>query len=488
MHNPLNRYALIAKRWAWLIILGVVICGSAVYIISKFVPPTYQASSTLILNECTVQSSVYDCTTAGLEALSTYSQLITSPVVLNPVVQQHPGMAFQQLTALVSVKPQSNTLLIEIDVKNTDPQLAAQLANQVAQSFAQFSNAQLPGNVQVITATVPIDPTGLKATYAAGLGALVGLGLALALILLFEWIDDHLSGPDELQDLLGVDALTIIPQLTSKQLRLKASRTPEFAEGCRILCTGLNAAQSIKPFKLIMITSALADEGKSLIAANLATFMAQSGKRVLLVDADLRNYGLNQYFPPDEQHTLSYAFLGAWAQVNNDLEGQPTEIPTLQVLSAGIAPANPAELLQSPAAERIFQNLRNSSRYDYIIFDTPPLLPIADAQVLGSYMQATLLVVDASKTSRKALTRARQALKRTHTTLLGAIINKSPWSDFGDVHQYLDEIYRQKKIDISHFQAPITPIPTPILHHLGETGIEETVKTLILPSIRDKSE
>ena len=488
MRNPLIRYAMIVRRWAWIILLGVAICGGGAYVVSKLVPATYQASSTLVLSECTTQSSSYDCTTAGLELLSTYAQLVTSPTVLNRVVALHPGMTLQQLQNMVSVEPQDNTLLIHINVKNTDAQLAAQLADQIANEFTSFSNAQLPGTVQVLPASVPIDPVGLKPLYAAGIGGLVGFGFALAIIILFEWIDDRLNGPDELPDLLGVEALTIIPRLSNRQLQANAAKTPAFAEGCRILCTGLNAAMAVKPFKLLMVTSALADEGKSLIAVNLATFLAQSGKRVLLVDANLRNQGLNHYFPQDDQRSLSHSFLAAWAQVEGELEGQPTDIPTLQVLSAGIVPSNPAELLQSPAAERVFMNLKNSSKYDYVIFDTPPLLPIADTQVLATYMEAALLVVDVSRTSRKVLVRARQAFKRMHLTLLGAVVNKSSWPDFGDVHQYLNEVYRQQTgTDAAWLQPPSTPSMPP-LKRLGEKEIQDTVKTLIIPSVRDKSE
>lgn len=487
MHNPLNRYTMILKRWAWMIILGIVICGGSTYVVSKLVHPTYQASSTLILNDCTVQASAYDCTTAGLEALPTYSQLITSPTVLNPVIAQHPGLTLQQLTAMISVKPQSNTLLVDLDVNNSDPQLAAELANEVAQSFAQFSNTQLPGTVQVIPAQVPVDPIGLKSTYAAAIGALVGLGLALALIVIFEWIDDRLTSPEEAQELLGIDAMTIIPRLTRHQIKLKAEKIPALAEGCRILCASLNAAQTIKPARLVMVTSPLAGEGKSIVAANLASFMALSGKRVLLVDANLRDPALDQYFPLDDQRSLSHAFFKAWTQMNVELDGQPTDIPTLQVLSAGLTPSNPAELLQSPAAEQVFEHFRNTSNFDYVIFDTPPLLPVADTQVLASYMQATILVVDASKTPRKVLTRTRQTLKRTHITVLGMVINKSPWPDFGNIHQYLSKVYQQQvKTDITLLQPPTTPQ----LQHVDViedySAIEDLDQTLIRPVSRDK--
>lgn len=463
MQNPLSRYTLIIRRWVWLIVLGMLICGGLTYASSKLAHPNYQASATLILNDCTVQSSAYDCTTAGLEALPTYAQLVTSPTVLNPVIGHHPGLTLNQLTAMLAVKPQSNTLLMTVDVTNSNPKLATELVNEVCQSFAQFSNTQLPGSLQVIPAQEPTDPVGLKPTYAALIGALVGLGLALALIVIFEWVDDRLTGSEEVVELVGTDLLTILPQLKNKHLSSNRMALPALAEGSRVLCANLNAAQAIKPFKRVIVTSALADEGKSTVAANLASFMALSGKRVLLVDANLRNPILDRYFELENHQSLAHAFLGTWTKLNIELDGQPTDIPTLRVLTAGIAPSNPAELFQSPTAVHVFEHFENADNFDYIIFDTPPLLPLADTQVLASYMQAIILVVNASSTPRKALARARQILKRMRIPVLGIVINKSPWPDYSTMQLSDDsQVYQQHTQEDAMLiepEVPETPLP-----------------------------
>ncbi len=161
MQNPLSRYAMLAKRWAWLIILGVVICGAGTYAVSKFIRPDYQASTTLILTVGTGPSA-YDTTTATLEALPTYAQLIQSNKVLKPVLDEHPGLTMPALLGMMTVKPQTSTVLIELDVDNTNPVLAAQLANQIAQSFEQYTATSLSGNVQVLPAEIPISPVKPK--------------------------------------------------------------------------------------------------------------------------------------------------------------------------------------------------------------------------------------------------------------------------------------------------------------------------------------
>ena len=106
-HSP-GRYIALARRWAWLILSGILLCGSITFIVTLFIPPTYMASSTIIIN-LKSSSSPYENLNASELAVPTYAQLLTSPQVLNPVVAQHPGMTLQQLIAMMAVKPQSNT-------------------------------------------------------------------------------------------------------------------------------------------------------------------------------------------------------------------------------------------------------------------------------------------------------------------------------------------------------------------------------------------
>jgi polysaccharide biosynthesis transport protein len=463
MRNPFTHYTLLAKRWAWVMLLGILLCGGSTYIVTKLMHPVYQATALLLVSFNTSNSAA-DNTTAALAVLPTYAQLVKNPAVLQSVLAHHQGLTLDQLFPMISVTPQSNTQVIELDVNNSDPQLAAQLATEVGQSLAQYSDTKLNATVQVLPAIVPTIPIQPKPSLDAMLGALVGLGLALALIVAFEWLDDRIGHPEEIQELLDVDILTTIPYLSQKQRLRNAEEIPALAEGCRILSATFNTIQHSKPFKLVMVTSALAGEGKSTIAANLGLFLAMSGKRVLLVDADLRHPVLDQHFQLDNHQGLYNVFLEMWAHIQVELVGQPTEIETLRVLTAGAAPSNPAELLQSGLVGQLFELFKKSS-FDYIIFDTPPLLPVADTLILASYMDATILVVDVSKTSRKILARAKQILRRTPATLLGVTVNKSCWPDYGDIRDYLNSIEHQQRSKAPHrsLNIPITN-DTPTLH------------------------
>ncbi len=446
MQSPLSRYTMLAKRWAWVIVLGIVICGGGTYIISKFIHPVYQASAFMVLTMSTSNGSPYDSTSASLEALPTYAQLLQNPVVLNPIVAQHQGLTLNQLNAMLTVKPQSNTQIIELDVQNTNPQLAMQLANEISRSFEQYVNSQLSAAVHILPAQLPATPISPKPLPFAGLGALVGLGLALALIVIFEWIDDRPRSPEEVQREMGLEILAMFPKLSRHERNNSIEEIPVLAERCRALCSGLNALQARNNFKLLMVTSALPDEGASTVAANLAYCLAVSGKRALLVDANLRKPIIDQHFQLENRPGLADVLLETRARLEVKVNAQQTEVPNLSVVTAGAIPANAADMLLSPLTERLFEYFRKAP-YDYVIFDTPPILPVADTQIMATYIEATILIIDASKTPRKVLERARQVLNNTRTKIVGVVINKSPWPDYGEIRHYISRI-RQPKADL----------------------------------------
>jgi capsular exopolysaccharide synthesis family protein len=159
-----------------------------------------------------------------------------------------------------------------------------------------------------------------------------------------------------------------------------------------------------------------------------------------------------------------------WPKVELELDGQPTEIPSLRVLTAGVLPSNPSELLQSQLASQLFNHFRNTQKFDYVIFDAPPLLPVADAQIMASYIQVTILVIDAANTARKAIVRAKQTLSRTGTRILGVALNKSRWPEYGKVHDYLNNVQQRPRADITMSMPPNTPpvnrmdVPNPAMY------------------------
>ena len=172
MQNTVSHLMLLAKRWWWLVVLGIVLCGGTTYVISKLTHPVYRATATLIVNFQTSPSS-NDSVTASLNAVPTYAQLLTSPAVLKPVLALHPGMTLQQLNAMIIVTPKPNSQLIELNIENTNPTLAMNLANEISEQFVQYVNPQLTASVLPLYADRPVAPV-----FRAARGAPAGVGCA----------------------------------------------------------------------------------------------------------------------------------------------------------------------------------------------------------------------------------------------------------------------------------------------------------------------
>jgi len=477
MLNPLIRYVLLMKRWAWLLVLGITLCGGITYLLEKITPPVYQASAELVI---AMDTSSSGDVTASIAAEPTYAQLITNSQVLEPVITQHPGMSLEQLSAMVTVKPQANTQLIELDVQNRNPKLAMQLANEICRSFAQYANSRLSAPVQILPAQEPTNPIKPKPSQDTGIAALVGLSLAIALIIIFEWIEDRPGTPKQVQELLAMEIVASIPRTTRDQRGSGLEEEQAVVEKYRMLCASLNAVRANWPFKLVMITSALTGEGKTTVAANVSFFLARSGKHVLLVDANLRHPSLHQRFNLKNQFGLANVFLGAGGRPLDELYGQRTTVPTLRVLPAGSILDNPADLLQSQPAHRLFEYFKTLP-FDYVIFDAPPLLSVADAQVIVPLVEAVVLVIDPSKTPRRALSRVRQILNRTRTRVVGVVLNKSRWPDCGDGDADRRHGHRRQ----SEFASPLQqqmPIDFPPLTSAPGGEYPVIFRALSLPS------
>jgi capsular exopolysaccharide synthesis family protein len=181
-----------------------------------------------------------------------------------------------------------------------------------------------------------------------------------------------------------------------------------------------------------MVASANAGEGKSTTAANLAVVLADSGKRVVLISADLRKPRLHRFFGLETEPGLSNALAGE-STVWDTL--QAPQVENLRVMVSGPVPARPTELLQSEAMGELVADLRDVS--DFVIIDTSPILPVADALVLAPLVDGILLVADASITTRSAVTHTRELLDQVDARLVGAVFNDyDPSRDRGGAGYY----------------------------------------------------
>ncbi len=325
-------------------------------------------------------------------------------------------------------------------VQSADPNGRAQLETDLASQRQQLVNQQAnfkekldqlsvdaalsSGGAQLVQPATasgePVVPTPLRsAVLALVVGLLIGLGAAF----LVDYADDTLRSTEQLEEATGgIPVLAVIPtDPPPDNLPIVLSRPGDFAvEAYRTLRTNLQFLGVDRSLKVVQITSAVAGEGKTTTAANMAVVLAQAGNRVLLVDADLRRPRLHQVFSVDNSRGLSDALLGETLKmllIPIELDGA-----TLDLLPAGRPPANPAELLGGRRVKAIVAEA--AEHYDIVVVDSAPVLPVTDSVALSGAVDGVLVVAQAGRTTTKQVEETVAALNRVGAPLVGMAMNK----------------------------------------------------------------
>lgn len=278
-------------------------------------------------------------------------------------------------------------------------------------------------------ASPPLQPASPRVLLNTFLAALVGLLLALGIAFLIEHLDDTLKTPGDVEAVAGLPTLGTITKMRGGKERSEIYRLATLhhhlgsvAEAFRSLRTSIEFASVDRPVRTLLVTSAIPGEGKTTTAANLAVVFAQAGRRTLLLDADFRKPGIHRIFDLPNSQGLS-SLLRSDASGLDDV-AQATEQENLRVVTTGPLPPNPAELLGSQRMRTILERLVEST--DLVVIDSPPLQAVTDAVLLSSFSDGTLLVIDAGRTHRGSVQRAREALMQAGARVLGASLNRVP--------------------------------------------------------------
>ncbi len=292
-------------------------------------------------------------------------------------------------------------------------------------SFLSSSSTNLLNVVE--PAVAPDGPVSPRPLLNTALAAVLGLLLALGIAFLADNLNDNIKDSDEVQAIVGLSTLGTIGRMRSDEGRapmyqLAAILYPRSGatESYRALRTNVEFASVDAPIRTLLVTSALPGEGKTVTAANLAVVFAQAGRRVILVDADLRQPGVARIFNLSNERGLTTLLRSDDATLESVLQG--TEQAPLRLLTTGPLPPNPAELLGSQRMRTIVDRLVATG--DLVIFDTPPLQAVTDAAILSSFVDGTLFVIDATRSHRRPVRLARQALERAGANVLGVVLNR----------------------------------------------------------------
>ena len=220
---------------------------------------------------------------------------------------------------------------------------------------------------------------------------------------------------------------------TSTLITITNPRSP-ISEAYRTLRTNLEFTSLDKPIRSMVVTSASPEEGKSTTLANLAVAVAQSGKKVILVDCDLRRPALHQIF--DARNAPGFTDMMRDDALMSQPPLQETAVPNLYLLPSGTLPPNPAELLGSRRMSEVIAALQQHA--EMVLFDAPPVIAVTDAAVLASKVDAVLLVVSAGKTKREHAKKAKALLEKVNAHLIGTVLNNVK-GETGLYHYYASE-------------------------------------------------
>jgi non-specific protein-tyrosine kinase len=505
---------------------------------------------------------------ASDQLVQTEATLATSDPVLREVASHHPGLTVIQLAQEVSSTTKLNTQLFEIDVVDTSPTLAADLANDIAATLikqqtqaAQQQNAQAQlqmrqnldqtsQQINYITtetsalqakggnkgqiALLQVQLNGLQQHYTqwqtamaqleltqaqngdplrvtqpaqptyipvrphiliyTGVGLLVGLLLGILLAMLYERLDTRVRTPEEITQVAAWPVLATIWRANSSNPEdmINPSGHNVNIESFRILRTNIGFSSLDKPLHTMVVTSAQPRDGKSIIAANVAIFMARAGKSTLLIDADLRRPTQHALFnlSPDKfglsNAVLAFNMLGVPRTpsynkfvVNTSMpQSGPTTtnltlepfvhsvgIPNLWIMPSGPLPPNPSEMFESKAMQRFFAVIANCG-IEVVIFDTPPLLGLSDASILASKVDSALVVVDTMRATKGKLRQMKAVLSQTGVHVLGCVANKLQHKRNDSSYYYYNYSYtddqnnEEKSTRNGHVPSvPVAPMP-----------------------------
>jgi succinoglycan biosynthesis transport protein ExoP len=353
-----------------------------------------------------------------------------------------------------------NESAIEYTVLKRDAETNRQLYQDLLQRLkeAGVSAGLRSSNIRIVDiARIPTMPIYPNVHRSLVLGFLMALGLAIGLAFVLETFDNTVRSLEEVSTVSTLPALGTIPlQLAdgslhrrpltiagdvepSGMLSLIAFERPksEAAEAYRALRTSILLSSFGAPPKVILVTSAMPQEGKTTISANSALVLAQRGSRVLLVDADLRRPGVHRLFGLTPREGLSSVVSGS-CKVEDAILPCP-EVPSLWILPAGPIPPQPTELLGSTVMRDLIAHWRNA--FDHIVIDTPPCLAVTDAVLLSPEADRVILVARSGQTTKPALRRACDLLLQVNARVMGIVLNALNLQSTGGYYYYYSGRY-----------------------------------------------
>lgn len=431
-----NRILDILKNRIIFIVLILIVFTVLGYWYSYYcVTPEYKSTSTLLLipNNDNSKSITNSDLTLNSSLISTYSNIAKNSKVLKQVINNlNLDMTEGELLENIQINIVKDTHIMEIAVTNPDAQRAMDITKEISKVFLnEIQEIYNLDNIGIVDeAQLPNQPYNINHIKDIAMFFVIGIVVNIIYIMLVYLFDNTIKKEEDIERYTKIKALGNIPiNNTNKKNEIinRDSAKSYITECINTVRTNILYMNSTKNAKTILITSCTPREGKSWISANTAISFAETNKKVLLVDCDMRKGRANKIFDIENGQGLSNYLYAISGNVKNDVNLakdfiKETKIPNLHILTNGIIPPNPSELLASNSMKELIAILKNL--YDIIIIDAPPCKLVSDSIVLSTIVDSTVLVVDSGKTKISDLKQVKKAITVVGGKIIGAILNK----------------------------------------------------------------
>ena len=444
------------KKWYYLLITAVLAVIGMIIYTNHIKVPTYQTYTTLVLTQSQSENTstiTQNDLQINQKLVYTYSELIKSKRVLNQVIDNL-GLKYtsKELTKYINVSSVENTEILKIIVTHPDAKVAADISNEIAKVFSrEVVNIYDINNVSIIDeANVPKEVSNNTLTRDIVLSFALGLLLCTGVIFIIYYFDDTIKFNDNLEEEVKMPIIGKILKLKydkkivekNDKTELIVNKYPKslVSEGIKSLRTNLSFSSVDSELKTLLITSSVPGEGKSFVSSNLATAFAQAGKKVLLIDCDMRKGRLHKIFSISNEKGLSNLLVESNFEKVYNSYIKSSKVKKLYVLPCGTIPPNPSELLNSGKNKKLIEFL--STKYDLIIFDGVPCNGIPDSLIMSTLVDKTLIVSSEGVTPKELLNNTKKSLDNVNANIAGVIINKVNTSGsryYGKYYSYYGE-------------------------------------------------
>jgi capsular exopolysaccharide synthesis family protein len=438
--------SVVRRRW-WMVALALVICvlGSGAF--SLMQSKIYTSSLTLLVPTGSVANA--QSRVGAIDAAAAYAQFATTV----PAIEAALGAANVGRTAVsVQATVDGTSPVLVITAASSEAAAAQRVAQAYLQVLPQIvvllekaPNADPPEFTVLEAAKLPDSPASPKPFRNMLIGAALGLVLGSALAVLRESLDGRVRDGVQLERAADVTLLGLVPKEFRSVLVPAVSRPKSRrAEAYRAVRTNLEFLSVNGMPRSIVVTSAYAGEGKSSLSVNLGVVASRAGRNVVIIDADLRKPTLATYFGLDSPIGLTDVIMGRWS-VDEALQQIPGE--RLWLLSSGPIPAAPGELVGSMAMATLLEELED--RFDFVIVDTPPVLPVSDGLSIAVNVEGVVLVTKMRETTRRSVQKAAEAIRKVNASLVGVVGNIAVANGEDALYGYGDGYRSRSKINVT---------------------------------------